>query len=420
MEKRTNDHFIDYIFDWDFREYLLVGGYGSSKSYNTAIKLVLKLMKEPKRKCLVVRNVFETMKESCFSLLKEVIEDLGLERFVKVTESPMKIQFYNGSCFIFKGCDKAEKMKSINGVSIVWLEETPEISYAMYKELRGRLRTLDQSIHFLMTCNPISTSSWVYTHFFKNKNVGEEEFYTKRILKIGDIYYHHSNADDNYFLPKSYLETLDELKDYDPDLYRIARLGRFGALGEKIFKNIVVLKDKEFDDKFNSVRNRMYFNGMDFGFVTSYNAIARIMVDHDKKEMYLYEEYYKKGMTDDRTLEDLRQLGYDKIPIIADSAEQKTIAFFNQSNCNFMPCRKGQGSVIEGLKKLKRFRHIYIHEKCVNAIREFTELANVVDKNGEIKENEFNIDPHLVDCVRYSLRDYEVADVKGGFRVIDV
>lgn len=400
MKKRTNDHFLDYIFDWDFREYLLVGGYGSSKSYNTAIKLVLKLINEPKRKCLVVRNVFETMKDSCFSLLKEVIEDLELSQYVKITESPMKITFYNGSSFIFKGCDKPEKMKSINGVSIVWLEETPEISYAMYKELRGRLRTLDQSIHFLMTCNPISTSSWVYTHFFKNKNVSEEVFYEKRILKLGDIYYHHSNADDNYFLPKSYLDTLDELQDYDPDLYRIARLGRFGSLGERVFRNIVVLNKDEFYDKYNGVNNRMFFNGMDFGFVTSYNAIVRSMVDHDKKELYIYEEYYKKGMTDDRTADELRQLGYDKIPIIADNAEMKTITYFNQCNFNFTPCRKGQGSVIEGLKKLKRFRHIYILDTCVNCVREFKDLANVVDKNGEIQEDKFNIDPHSVNYCR--------------------
>ena len=57
MEKQINNHFIDYIQDWDHYEYFLLGSYGSSKSFNTAIKLILKSIQE-KRKILVVRKVF--------------------------------------------------------------------------------------------------------------------------------------------------------------------------------------------------------------------------------------------------------------------------------------------------------------------------------------------------------------------------
>lgn len=419
MDKEINPHFMDYIFHWNSKEYLIVGGYGSSKSYNTAIKLVTKAIQEPNRKILVVRNVFETLRESCFSLLKEVIEDMDLSRYAKITVSPMEIKFTNGSGFIFKGCDKPEKIKSINGVSIVWLEECSEISYAMYKELKGRLRTFTQSLHFLMTCNPISTSSWVYTHFFKNKAVSEELLYENRVMEIGDIYYHHSTVDDNFFVPESYKKSLEELKENDPDLYRIARLGRFGTIGIKVFHNIKILDKNDFYKKYNQVIDRMYFNGMDFGFIDSFNAISRLMADHKHKDLYIFEEYYKKGMTDDKTLIELRELGYDKIPIIADNAEQKTIAYFNQCNCNFTPCRKGGGSVIEGLKKLKRFKNIYILDNCVNAVREFKDLSHLIDKDGNVQEDKFNLDPHLVDATRYALRDYEVSDIKGGFRVID-
>jgi phage terminase large subunit len=55
--KEVNPHFEDFLFDWDYKFYFLVGGYGSSKSYHIALKLILKLLEE-KRTALVVREVY--------------------------------------------------------------------------------------------------------------------------------------------------------------------------------------------------------------------------------------------------------------------------------------------------------------------------------------------------------------------------
>ena len=38
-----NDHFYDFVDDWNYKLYLLVGGYGSSKSYHVAVKLIKKI-----------------------------------------------------------------------------------------------------------------------------------------------------------------------------------------------------------------------------------------------------------------------------------------------------------------------------------------------------------------------------------------
>ena len=64
--------FDDYIFDWDYETYLLLGGYGSSKSHHTAFKIILKLLQE-KRKALVIRNVYATIHDSAFDLFCEII-----------------------------------------------------------------------------------------------------------------------------------------------------------------------------------------------------------------------------------------------------------------------------------------------------------------------------------------------------------
>lgn len=103
--KVVNPHFKDFLNDWSTKFQFLVGGYGSSKSYHVALKLILKLLKE-KRTALVVREVYDTHRDSTFSLLEEIVIDLGLENKVRCMVSPMQIRFPNGSKIIFKGMDR--------------------------------------------------------------------------------------------------------------------------------------------------------------------------------------------------------------------------------------------------------------------------------------------------------------------------
>lgn len=163
-----NDHFYDFVDDWNYKFYFLVGGYGSSKSYHVAVKLIKKLLEE-KRKALVVREVFDTIRDSCYDLLQEVAEAMGVDGYLTFTSSPMQVKFSNGSRIIFKGMDKPAKLKSLNGVSIVWIEECSEVKYAGFKEILGRLRHPTLSNHIILSTNPVSKGNWCYKYFFQDK-----------------------------------------------------------------------------------------------------------------------------------------------------------------------------------------------------------------------------------------------------------
>ena len=71
----VSPHFDNFIFDWDYETYLLVGGYGSGKSHSIVQKIILKLYEE-KRKACVIRQVYDTHKESTFDLIKMVLDDV--------------------------------------------------------------------------------------------------------------------------------------------------------------------------------------------------------------------------------------------------------------------------------------------------------------------------------------------------------
>lgn len=125
------------------------------------------------------------------------------------------------------------------------------------------------------------------------------------------------------FLPESYVRQLDELKEYDPDLYRIARKGHFGVNGVRVFPQFEEWPHDEVMQAISNIDRPIKRVGMDFGFEESYNAVVRLAVDHKKKYLYIYWEYYKRGMTDDRTAEELQEFKKTQELIKADSAELK-------------------------------------------------------------------------------------------------
>lgn len=431
INKMVNPRFEDFIFDWDYSHYLLVGAYGTSKSYHVALKIILKLYKE-KRKCLVVREVYETLKESCFDIIKEILEDLNLlyegtghtsKTKVIAREAPMQFIFPNGSRIIFKGMDVPSKVKSINGVSIVWIEEASEIKYAAYKEILGRIRTPKLSQHFILSLNPVECNNWVYQHFFirtddeGNKTVilDDERLYKLKTIVKNGVYYHHSIPEDNLFLPKSYIKRLDEMKEYDPDLYRIARLGKFGYSGKRVLPQCIIAKSHEkVMERVKELPQTHKFIGMDFGFVESYNAIVRCAVDDKRKYLYIYWEYYKNNMTDLETVEELDEKypWLKKYIIRADRAEPKTIKFFRDFGYLMLPSHKWNGSRLANTKKVKRFKKIIISPKCINCKKELQYLTFKQDRNGNIIQDEFTIDPHTFSAIWYALDTYEVSDLK--------
>ncbi|MGN7043528.1 terminase large subunit, partial [Bacillus safensis] len=71
-----------------------------------------------------------------------------------------------------------------------------------------------------------------------------------------------------------------------------------------------------------------------------------------------------------------------------------------------------QGSRLQYTKKIKRFKKIICSDSCKNTIYELQPLTYKTDKNGNIIEDEFQIDPHTFSAIWYALDDYEVTDLK--------
>ena len=301
---------------------------------------------------------------------------------------------------------------------MIWIEECSEIKYSGYKEMLGRLRHPSLKLHILLSTNPVAKSNWTYEHFFKIPKVDDKKLYEQRIIQTDDVYYHHSLCTDNLFLTEDYFKELDDMKNYDPDLYRVARLGQFGVSGRLVLPQFEVKPHNEVMKAVEKIPRRFKFVGLDFGFEESYNAVVRMAVDDENKWLYLYWNYYRNHETDDELADHLEDEGFlqSRECIRCDSAEPKAIRYLQKRGLNAIACKKWNGGTIharrDNTRKIKRFKRIICSDACKFAIMELADLTFAKDAKGDPLEDEFNRDSHILSAMWYGLDTYDVANLK--------
>ena len=429
---KIKEHFFNVLQDWNFDILLMIGGYGSGKSFTGFLKTAL-LATQEKRKILVVRKVYSTLKDSCYEDLKEAFDTLGVRKKWKLIKSPYEAEnIKNGSKIIFKGMDDWRKLKSIKNIDYILIEEADELSIEDIKELRKRLRGLNIKKHLVLMCNPVSRLSSIYKMFFTDEgfNFDEEELYKKReLVKIDTITLedgtkekfvikvHHSTYKDNPFLPASFIYELESEKD--PRIRRIARDGKFGADGDLVLYNAVFEKDVFERYVAGKIDRKHLYRGIDWGFSISYTCGLMMAVNPVLNELYIYWEYYDKGKTTQELMQGLQALKNNNIPIYADSASSQTIADFYDAGFNIYGATKGKGSVEYHEQLLRSFSRIVIDiDRCPNTKATAEEYVYKKDKNGEIQAGKYNIDPHSFDAASYGLEEYDFIPLKNRLKFI--
>lgn len=101
---------------WNFKgRYRIVkGSRASKKSKTEALDTIYKMMKYPLANTLVVRQVYSTLKDSCYTELKWAINRLGVAHLWKCTQSPLEMTYKpTGQKIYFRGLDDPLKLTSI-------------------------------------------------------------------------------------------------------------------------------------------------------------------------------------------------------------------------------------------------------------------------------------------------------------------
>lgn len=362
-----------------------MGSAGSAKSYFITQKLIIRAINEPIR-ILVCRRYGSTLRNTCFSLFKEILTKWQLTQYVKVRETDFNIKFPNGSEIIFMGLDEETKLLSLNNIGCIFIEEVFEVPKNIVEQLDLRLRGKTANQQIIMAFNPISKNHWLYD--FCEVNPPSNFIYT------------HSTYKDNPFLNAEYVASLEELYIRNPQKARVFCNGEWGVDADGlVFQN---WKTAEFN---HEDINGQLMIGLDFGYVHDISALIASLLVEEEKRIYIFKEYGATGKTNKDLANIIKALGFSKSVIIADCAEQKSIAEIKAEGIQkIKPCSKGKDSVMYGIQKLQNYE-IIIHPSCEGVITEFENYTYEKDKlTGNYINKPIDDFNHYIDALRYSLQ----------------
>ena len=376
-----------YIRDYSHRWEFYCGSAGSGKSYSIVQKIIIRCCSEQLR-VLVCRRYATTLRNSCFTLFKEVLKKWKLTSYVTIKETDMSISFPNGSQIIMCGLDTEEKLLSLTNVSTIWVEEAFEVEKEKIEQLNLRMRGAANNQQLLLSWNPISKNSWLY------KFTVEEPPQSSIFI--------HSTYKDNPFLNAEYVAALDEMAIRNPAKYRVYGLGEWGIDSEGLV--ITNWRAEEFNPMELASLGLEHRVGMDLGFVDA-TAVIESLYDKTNKTIYVFNEFYKTGCQLSEIVAALDSMNLKKVKIFTDAAEPRSIQYFKSEGFNAVPCIKGKDSVKNGIMFLQD-NLIVVHPSCQSFIAELENFSYIKSKiTGEWTDETTHEWSHAIDACRYAYSD---------------
>ena len=274
----------------------------------------------------------------------------------------------------------------------MFVEEATETSRDLLEQLSLRMRGRASKHQIHLAFNPVSKLNFMY------------DFMVVRPPKDAVII--HSTYKDNRFLPKSYVEALEDLYRTNIRKAVVYCDGDWGSTG------MVVFEDNWEVDAFDTAKIlktshkiQARFGG-DFGFTLDPTAVVGTLYDEDQQIIYVFGEIYQRGMTNIDLRNRIMQKQWHKQLIYFDSADPKSITELNRMNLKIRGAKKGRDSILYGVSFLQRHK-IIVHPDCKNMIAELSDYQYKKDKNtGNYNMEKFEGADHIIDALRYAYSDY--------------
>lgn len=377
--------------------YWLKGGRGSTKSTFAALEIVLGIMKDKNANACGLRKVKDTLKDSVYEQISWAIEALGVDAYWHKSISPLSFTYLpTGQKILFRGADNPKKIKSIKFArgycKYIWYEELDEFNGP------DEIRMINQSLMrggkdfvvFYSYNPPKSAANWV--------NIEAQ-------LTRSDRYVHHSNYLDvpREWLGEIFVSEAEHLKITKPKAYDHEYMGEVTGTGGEVFENVQIrrISDEEIKE-FEVVRR-----GIDFGYAVDPFAYNVAAYNRKYKRLYIFHEAYKVGLSNHAAFKLIHEENKNNEPILADSAEPKSINELNQYGLRVSGVKKGPDSVEYGIKFLQDLEAIIIDDtRCPETAREFLNYELEQDNNGGFKAGYPDKNNHTIDATRYAM-NYE-------------
>lgn len=346
------------------------GGTSSGKTYSIIQALFSIAISEANQVITVVGQDIPNLKVGALRDALEIYEGSEeLKCCVTAYNKTDRIFYFNsGSIMEFKGYQSAQDAKS-GKRDYCFLNEANGISFEIYNELALRTRK-----RVFLDYNP-NTRFWVHEKVIPAPN-------TELII---------SDHRHNPFLSDKVRAKIEGLKDVDLELWKVYARGLTGKIEGLIFRNWHTCDELPKDSKLVSY-------GLDFGFTNDPTAL--IEVRKQDGELWVDLLLYENGLTNPDIYNKIKDK-VQRLEIVADSAEPKSIQELNNLGLNVYPAQKGKDSIMNSIDILKRYK-INITSRSLPLIKELNAYKYKVDKvTGNAINEPVDFMNHAIDALRY-------------------
>lgn len=320
------------------------------------------------------------------SLKKNVLDDM-MEMFDIDTSLNLENQFkFMGHTICCFGADKHHSYKAMRGMTAFgWLGNEITLQHPnTYKEAMNRCS--GKGARIFLDTNPDSPEHFIYKELILNSGA---RLASGRI----NIISHHFRLDDNTFLDKEYVESLKATTPsgmwYDRNIE-----GKWVAAEGIIYQDFV--RSKHVIRTIPKLTGD--YCGVDWGY-EHHGCILWFGKDMHGND-YIIDETYEQHQGMDFWVPQAKRIteevGY--VPFWCDTARPEFIAEFRKNKINAKDAKK---EVIEGIASVAsafKMDKLFIHERCVNTIRE---IQSYIWKPTGLKEVPMETNDDAMDAMRY-------------------
>lgn len=346
---------------------------------------------------VTLRKVGDTLSDSVYTQILWGIEQLGVSEYWEAKISPLRLTYKpTGQQILFRSSNNKDDYRKIKSTKFkkgfckyVWFEELDEF-FGM-EEVRNILQSLLRSgsgYEVFYSYNPPKMlSSWVNSEVINVRS---------------DRLVHSSTYLDVpvEWLGEQFIIEAETLKKQNELAYRNEYLGEPTGTGGAVFTNITLREIS--DDEIKHFDN--ISDGIDFGFAVDPVCYGQNHYDKTRRKLYIFNEIYAINMLNSKLHQEILKIKIGHSPIIADSAEPKSISELNSyGGIRVEGAKKGPDSIEYGVRWLQGLSEIIIDPiRCPNTAREFNTYEYEKDKFGNFKSKYPDCNNHTIDMTRYS------------------
>ncbi len=264
-EKAYVKHYRKLLYS-DFDIHLLYGGRDSGKSHFIAQKLIYDCLRLPYFRCMLIKKTYNSIKESQWQTIKDIVEAWGFESLFTFNVSPLTIECINGNRFLSRGCEDPQRIKSTKDPSHAWYEEGNQLTMEDFITVTTTLRTektqIQQWFSFNPECDGDYEDFWIHKVFFKDcegKETFEGEWRLKEDATYKYIVYHSQYKVNPHCSPQRSV-FLEQLSDISPYYYQVYTLGKWGRKQNKSPFCYAFNRDKHIGDVVHNPMQETYIS----------------------------------------------------------------------------------------------------------------------------------------------------------------